>query len=294
MAHLDDIAVFVAVVEEGSFSGAARRLRLPPTSVSRRVRELEDRLGARLLNRTTRSLSLTDAGQHYFDAASAGLGLIADADRAAQGGQAEPAGTIRISAPVNLAASLFGNTIAGFLQRTPKVKVELLLTDDRVDLLRARIDVAVRIGELPDSSLVAKKLGTARRLYCASPAYLAARGTPQRPADLEAHDCIVSGDSVDGNVWTFRKGNSVETVHVTGRVAVNVMSFCTAAAVAGLGIAQLPEVMARPELAAGRLRTILDDHTVDRGGIYLVFPSNRHPSAAVRAFVEHVEASLGH
>lgn len=293
MAHLDDIAVFVAVVEEGSFSGAARRLRLPPTSVSRRVRDLEDRLGSRLLNRTTRSLSLTDAGQRYFEAASAGLGLIAEADRAALGGQAEPAGTIRISAPVNLAASLFGNTIANFLQRTPKVKVELLLTDDRVDLLRARIDVAVRIGELPDSSLVAKKLGMARRIYCASPAYLAARGTPQRPADLETHDCIVSGDSVEGNVWSFRKGNAVETVHVTGRVAVNVMSFCTAAAVAGLGIAQLPEVMAQPELAAGRLRTVLDDYPVDRGGIYLVFPSNRHPSAAVRAFVEHIEGSVG-
>lgn len=293
MAHLDDIAVFVAVVQQGSFSGASRRLRLPPTTVSRRVRALEDRLGSRLLNRTTRSLSLTDAGQHYFEACRTGLGLIEDADRAAQGLQAEPAGTIRISAPVNLAASLFGEVIASFLERAPKVKVELLLTDERVDLLRARIDIAVRIGELPDSSLIARKLGVARRIYCASPAYLAARGTPTRPKDLETHDCIVSGDSVHGNVWTFRRGNTLETVHVTARVAVNVMSFCTAAAVAGLGVAQLPEVMARPEIDAGRLRAVLDDYPVDRGGIYLVFPSNRHPSAAVRAFVDHVEASVG-
>ncbi len=289
MAHLDDIAVFVAVVQESSFAGAAGRLRLPPTTVSRRVRQLEDRLGTRLLHRTTRSLSLTDAGRHFFETCSLALGRIQDAERIARGQQSEPSGTVRVSAPINYAASLFSDIIADFMQKTPKVKIELLLTDERLDLFRERIDVALRIGELPDSSLVARKLGTARRLYCASPAYLAARGTPVRPSDLEHHDCIVSGDSVEGNVWTFRRGNVTESVHVNGRVAANVMSFCILAAVAGLGIAQLPEPMARPEIEAGRLVAVLDGYPVERGGVYLVFPSNRHLSAAVRAFVDHVE-----
>ena len=290
MAHLDDIAVFVSVVEQGSFAGAAARLHVPPTTVSRRVRQLEDRLGTRLLHRTTRSLSLTEAGERYFEACRAGLGLIDEAERVARGAQAEPSGVIRISAPINFAAMLFSDIVADFLHHHPKVRVELLLTDERLDLLRARIDVAVRIGELPNSSLVVRKLGVARRFYCASPAYLAARGTPKHPRDLDGHDCIVSGDSTEGVSWTFAKAGKVETIPVRARVAANVMAFCTLAAVNGLGIAQLPEGLARPEIEAGRLVPLFEAYTVERGGIYLVFPSARHLSASVRAFVDHAEA----
>ena len=290
MAHLDDVAVFVSVVEQGSFAGAASRLHLPATTVSRRVRQLEDRLGTRLLNRTTRSLAMTSAGEAYFDACRSGLSLIEEAERTAQGTQAEPTGVVRISAPVNFAASLFGDITAAFMQRYPKVKVELLLTDELVDLVRSRIDVALRTGELSDSSLVARKLGVVRRLYCASPDYVAARGAPSQPRDLKDHDCIVSGASTEGVTWTFGSGKAAQTIHLNARIAANVMSFCTAAAVAGLGIAQLPEALAEPHIAAGRLVTVLDDYVVERGGIYLVFPSNRHQSAAVRAFVDHVEA----
>jgi len=290
MGHLEDISVFVSVVQQGSFAGAAAQLHVPPTTVSRKVRQLEDRLSARLLNRTTRSLSLTEAGERYFEACRTGLGLIEEADRAAQGTQSEPTGTIRLSAPVNFAAALFSDIVAAFMKDYPHVKVELLLTDDRVDLLRARIDIAVRTGELADSSLVARKIGTARRLYCASPAYLEARGTPRQPAELLKHDCIVHGDSTDGVTWSFTTGDGqVQTVPVHGRVAANVMSFCALAAAAGLGIAQLPEGLARPEIAAGRLVEILAAYRQDRGGVYLIFPSNRHMSAAVRAFVDHVE-----
>lgn len=290
MAHLDDVAVFVAVVEQGSFAGAAKRLHLPPTTVSRRVRELEDRLGARLLNRTTRSLAMTSAGEAYFQTCRSGLQMIEEAGRAAQGFQAEPSGIVRVSGPVNFAASLFSDLIAAFMQRYPKVKLELLLTDERLDLLRSRIDVSLRTGELPDSSLVARKLGAVRRVYCASPEYLAARGVPKQPRDLKDHDCIVSGDSAEGATWTLGTGKSAQTVHVNARIAANIMSFCSAAAVAGLGIAQLPDALAQPHIAAGRLVTVLDEYAVERGGIYLVFPSNRHLSAAVRAFIDHVEA----
>jgi DNA-binding transcriptional LysR family regulator len=289
MAHLDDVAVFVAVVEQHSFAGAAGHLRLPPTTVSRRVRQLEDRLGTRLLNRTTRSLSLTEAGAAYFDSSRAGLALIKAADQSARGQQAEPSGTIRISAPIDFTAALLSDIIAEFLGQNPKVKVELRLTDERLDLLRARIDVAVRTGDMPDSSLVAKKLGTARRIWCASPAYLAKRGTPQRPADLKDHDCIVRGDTIDNVVWTFVRGKDVEAVPVKARICANVMSYCVLAAVAGLGVAQLPDGLVRREIEAGRLVAVLDEYAVDRSGIYLVFPSNRHTSAAVRAFAAHVE-----
>jgi DNA-binding transcriptional LysR family regulator len=289
MAHLDDIAVFVAVVEQRSFAAAAGRLHLPPTTVSRRVRQLEDRLGTRLLNRTTRSLSLTEAGAAYFESCRAGLGLIEDADRGARGMQAEPSGVIRISTPVDFAVVLLSDIIADFLRRNPKVKIELQLTDERLDLHRARIDIAVRTGELPDSSLVAKKLGEGRRRWYASPGYLAERGTPRHPHELKDHDCIIRGDSTEGVSWTFASGNEVEVVPVTGRICANVMSFCMHAAVAGLGIALLPEALARPDVAAGRLVSVLDDYVVDRGGLYLVFPSNRHMSAGVKAFVAHVE-----
>ena len=292
MAHLDDVAVFVAVVEQGSFAGAAGHLRLPPTTVSRRVRQLEDRLGTRLLNRTTRSLSVTEAGAAYFEACREGLGLITEADEGARGMQAEPSGTIRISAPIDLAAALFVGIVAEFLAQNPKVKIELLLTDERLDLLRARIDVALRTGELSDSSLVAKKLGAARRIWCASPSYLAARGRPERPGDLKDHDCVVRGATTEGVTWSFSNGKDIEIVPVKARICANVMSLCVLAAVAGLGIAQLPEGLVRRDIEAGRLVPLLEGYAIDRSGIYLVFPSNRHPSAAVKAFVAHVENGM--
>src|ERR1700712_1761749 len=166
MAHLEDVAAFVSVVEQGSFANAARRLQLPPTTISRRVRQLEEALGARLLHRTTRSLALTEAGQRYFDACSAGLGQIAEADRSARDTQTEPSGTVRVSAPVNFGVEFFSGLVADFLVRNPRVKAEIVLSDERLDLVRARIDVALRTGTLPDSSFVARKVASARRVFC--------------------------------------------------------------------------------------------------------------------------------
>jgi DNA-binding transcriptional LysR family regulator len=253
MAHLEDVAVFVSVVEEGSFANAARRLKLPPTTVSRRVRQLEEGLGVRLLHRTTRSLALTEAGRQYFEACSVGLGQIDEADRTARDTQVEPSGTVRISAPVNLGVEFFNSMIADFLAQNSRVKAEIILSDERLDLVRARVDVALRTGALPDSSFVARKVGSGRRIFCASPAYLERRGVPKVPDDLRHHDCVVSGDSTEGASWTFKGPDGPETVPVAGRLAVNVMSLAVAAAVAGLGIAQAPEGLTIPDVKAGRL-----------------------------------------
>lgn len=288
MAHLDDVAVFVSVVEQGSFANAARRLNLPPTTVSRRVRRLEEALGARLLHRTTRSLAPTEAGHRYFEACSQGLSQIAEADRAARETQAEPVGTVRISTPVNFGAEFFGGIVADFLVRNPRVKVEILLSDERVDLVRARIDVAIRTGALDDSSFLARKVGADRRIFCASPAYLSMRGTPMVPQDLRQHDCVVRGGSVEGVSWTFKGHDGAETVQVEGRLAVNVMSLTVMAAIAGFGIAQIPESLVTPDLKAGRLVQVLAPFVPDPTGVYVVFPSNRQMSAAVRAFIDHV------
>jgi DNA-binding transcriptional LysR family regulator len=288
MAHLEDVAVFVSVVEHGSFANAARRLKLPPTTVSRRVRQLEEALGVRLLHRTTRTLALTEAGRRYFEACSVGLEKIDAADRTARDTQAEPSGTVRISAPVNFGVEFFGSIVADFLVQNPRVKTEILLSDERLDLVRARIDVALRTGALPDSSFVARRVGAGRRIFCASPAYLAQRGVPAVPEDLRHHDCIISGDSTEGASWTFIGPNGQETVAVAGRLAANVMSLAVAAAVAGLGIAQVPEGLAMPDVKAGRLVPVLGRFAAEGAGVYLIFPSSRQMSAAVRAFIDHV------
>ncbi|MEO8883761.1 MAG: substrate binding domain-containing protein, partial [Devosia sp.] len=165
-----------------------------------------------------------------------------------------------------------------------------LLSDERLDLVKMRVDVALRTGALPDSGMVARKLGSAKRVFCASPAYLARRGTPETPADLKHHDCIVTGGSTDGTSWVFAGDGGNETVAVNGRFSANVMSFALTAAIAGLGIAQVPEGLALPDLKAARLVPVLEPFVLDGGALYVVFPSNQHVSAAVRAFIDHVTA----
>lgn len=288
MIDLNDVAIFVRVVEARSFTGAARSLRVPNTTVSRRVRKLEDRLGVRLLHRTTRSLNLTDAGRSYYEACSRSLSDIEDADQLVSETQTVPTGTIRISAPADFGGSFFVDVIADFLAQHPRVKAEVLLTDEQLNLIEARVDVALRASQLTDSTLVARKLGPTRRLFCASPAYIAARGEPRILDDLKNHDCIIFAGSVTGATWTVDGKDGTETISVNGRIAANTMLFALRAAVAGLGIAQLPEAIATRQIQAGRLITTLGQYSRERGGLYLVYPDRRHLSAATKAIIEHL------
>lgn len=293
MVDLNHVALFARVVETGSFSTAARALGVPKSTISRQIAKLEADLGARLLHRTTRKLELTALGRRYYDEASEGLSRLAAATDHLSATQAVPSGTIRVAAPVEMGARQLMAVIPAFLQANPKVDVELVLADGIVDLVAERIDVAFRTGQLPSSSLVARKLGPTRRVLVASPEYLRERGTPKRLADLREHDCVVFGPTVDKATWRLDGPDGRHEVRVHGRLAVDSARAALVAACAGVGIALLPEAVAADEIASGRLRQVLPRWAVEGGGLWLVYPSNRHPSSALRAFIAFYEATLG-
>jgi DNA-binding transcriptional LysR family regulator len=286
MLDLNDILVFARVVEAGSFTAAARLLGMPKTTVSRRIAALEQELGIRLLQRTTRNLNVTDAGRLYYEQSSQALRSIEHANLRIAETRTEPSGTIRISAPVGFGNYLLTGTAFDFLGAYPKTKVELHLTDDRLNLIDNGLDLAFRTGILPDSTLIARKLGSTHRTLCASPDYLACRGMPEKPADLVRHHCVIAGASASGAQWILDGPQGQETVTVHGRFAANEMQTVFAAAVAGYGVAQLPHGLAETSIREGRLRRILEDYTTPAGGLYAVYPSNQHLSPLVRAFIE--------
>ncbi|MGO4484693.1 LysR family transcriptional regulator [Rhizobium pisi] len=286
MLDLNDIAVFARVVEAGSFTAAARLLAMPKTTVSRRIAALEREVGVRLLQRTTRSLKLTDAGRLYYEESSQALRSLEQAKFRLAEARAEPAGTIRISAPVGFGGHFLSATIFDFLATYPKSRVELRLTDDRLNLIENGIDLAFRTGILEDSTLIARKLGSTHRILCASPDYLARCGAPDRPADLSRHDCVIAGPSAANAHWVLEGADRQETISVSGRFAANEMQAVMAAAIAGYGIAQLPYGVAEACIKDGRLHRVLDGYTTPAGGLHVVYPSSRHLSPLVKAFIE--------
>ncbi|RCW85651.1 LysR family transcriptional regulator [Phyllobacterium bourgognense] len=286
MLDLNDIVVFARVIEAGSFTAAARLLGMPKTTVSRRIAALEREVGVRLLQRTTRSLNVTDAGRLYYEQSSQALRTIEDANLQLAEARAEPSGTIRISAPVGFGGHFLSSAIFDFLATYPKTKAELCLTDDTLNLVEKGIDLAFRTGVLPDSTLIARKLGSTHRILCASPDYIARHGVPVTPADLARHHCVIAGPSITNAHWVLDGLHGQETVIVSGRFAANEMQAVTAAAIAGYGIAQLPYQVAEVPNKDGRLRRVLDDYTTPVGGLYVVYPSSRHLSPLVKAFIE--------
>jgi DNA-binding transcriptional LysR family regulator len=286
MIDLNDIVVFASVVEAGSFTAAARLLAMPKTTVSRRIAALEREVGVRLLQRTTRSLNLTDAGRLYYEQSSQGLRTIEEANLRLAEARAEPSGTIRISAPVGFGGHFLIRAVVDFLAMYPKTNVELRLTDDRLNLVEDGIDLAFRTGILQDSTLIARKLGSTHRLLCASPDYLARHGVPESPADLTRHQCVIAGPSASGAHWVLDGPSGQETVVVAGRFAANEMQAVVAAALAGFGIAQLPQAIAEGLIKEGRLQRVLRDYTTPAGGLYVLYPSSRHLSPLVKAFIE--------
>ncbi|HLZ68098.1 MAG TPA: LysR family transcriptional regulator [Aliidongia sp.] len=286
MLDLNDIVVFARVIEAGSFTAAARLLGMPKTTVSRRIAALEREVGVRLLQRTTRSLNATDAGRLYYAESSRALRTIEDANLRLAEARVEPSGTIRISAPVGFGGYFLSSAVFDFLAIYPKTKVELRLTDDKLNLVENGIDLSFRTGILPDSTLIARKLGSAHRILCASPNYLARHGVPAVPADLARHHCVIAGPSTANAHWMLEGSHGQETVTVSGRFAANEMQVVIAAAIAGHGIAQLPHRAAAAAMEDGRLRRVLDGYTTPVGGLYVVYPSSRHLSPLVKAFIE--------
>src|SRR6266404_2203261 len=286
MLDLNDILVFARVVEAGSFTAAARLLGMPKTTVSRRIAALEREVGVRLVQRTTRSLNMTDAGRLYYEQSSQALRTIEDANLRLAEARAEPSGTIRISAPAGFAGHFLTSAVFDFLAAYPKTRVELHLTDDTLNLVGNRIDLAFRTGILPDSTLIARKLASMHRILCASPDYRTRRGVPVASADLARHHCVIAGPSAGSAQWVLAGPRGQETVAVSGRFAANEMQAVIAAAIAGYGIAQLPDQVAEALVRDGRLRRVLDDYTTPAGGLYAVYPGSRHVSPLVKAFIE--------
>ena len=286
MPDLNDIVVFARVVEAGSFTAAARLLGMPKTTVSRRIAALEDEVGVRLIQRTTRSLHITDAGRLYYEQSSQALRTIEDANLQLAQARAEPSGTIRISAPAGFGSHFLTGAVFDFLAAYPKTKVELHLTDDTLNLVENRIDLAFRTGIFPDSTLIARKLGSTQKILCASLDYLARHGVPVAPEDLARHHCVIAGPSTGSAHWVLDGPRGQKTVVVSGRFAANEMQAVVAAAIAGYGIAQLPYQFAEAAVRNGQLRRVLGDYATPVGGIYAVYPSSRHVSPLVKAFIE--------
>jgi DNA-binding transcriptional LysR family regulator len=293
MLDFNDVAVFARVVEAGSFTGAARLLGMPKTTVSRRIAELEREVGIRLLQRTTRSLNMTDAGRLYYEESSRGLRAIENANLRLADARAEPSGTICVSAPVAFGSFFLADTVFDFLATYPNTKVELRLTDDKLNLVEEGIDLAFRTGVLADSTLIARKLGSTHKILCASPAYLELRGVPAAAVDLSRHDCIISRHSIAGAQWALEGPRGPETISVSGRIAANTMQLAFGAALAGYGIAQLPAATTVAAIKEGRLRRVLKEYASSIGGLYAVYPSSRHLSPAVKAFVDLAAKRIG-
>jgi DNA-binding transcriptional LysR family regulator len=291
--QLAALATFVRVVDTGSLSGAARSLPSSLTSVSRQISALEERFGTRLLLRTTRRLALTDDGRILYDRAKSILGELKDVELTLSSGRQEPSGRIRISAPTLMGRLLIAPLLPEFLRRHQSVSVELVLVDRAVDMLEEDIHASLRVGHLPDSQLVARKLADIQMIVCASPDYVKRFGLPQSPADLSRHDCLVFSDAPGIGEWRFKQNAKTECkIRISGRLWVNSLDALVAAAKQGAGIVRVPSWQVAAELAAGRLRRILVDHEPPPVPLHLLFQPSRLASPKIRVFVDYLVESM--
>jgi DNA-binding transcriptional LysR family regulator len=283
---------FVWVMETGSFSSAARQLQVGQPAVSKMIAQLEDRLGVRLLLRSTHGLTPTEAGQSFYERAKRSLEEADEADLAARGAAATLAGRLRISAAVTFATLHIMPKLPILLAEHPELDVEVVLDDRNIDLVDERIDVALRMGTLTDPTLTARRIGRCRRLVLGSPGYLARAGEPSTPEDLVAHESVIYAQGGGGSVWTFRRGGAETSVTVKGRVRVTAAEGVRAAVLAGLGLAIASEWMFGPELRNGTVRPVLQDWELPPLDLWAVFPTGRRASAKARAFVSFIQSHL--
>ncbi len=292
MDRLDEIRAFAAVADARSFTQGARKLEVSGAQVSKLVARLENRLGQRLLNRTTRDVSLTDTGQAYLERARELLESF-DALEGSVRDQRGPSGTLKVSAPVSFGKGQLTPALLDFAAGCAAVSVDVAFTDRIVNLVEEGFDVAVRIGHLTDSSLVARRLAAVRMVTCASPDYLARQGAPAALEDLAVHEAILDTNARDANLWAFGPQSDRREVRVHGRLRFNGAEACVAAAVAGFGITRTPAFAAADDLRAGRLVPLLCNQEPELIHVYAVYPHARHLAAKVRAFVDFLVVRYG-
>lgn len=290
MDTLTRMRTFVEVVDAGGFSAAARKLGRSKALISKYVKELEDELGARLMNRTTRRLSLTELGQAYYRDAGEILQRVDDLQDMVRDRHGEPTGLLRLAAPRTFGDGFLGRAIMDFVVDNPAIKLELHLDDRFVDLVDEGFDCAVRISDLQDSSLIARKLADYRFVTVARPDVIAAHGRPPRPEDLAHLPCVIDSNLRNRFTWHFAIEGDKHSVQVSGRVEVNSPTAVRLAVLAGLGFGSVPYSLIVDDVAAGNLEIVLPDFEVGPAAIYVVYPHRRHLSAKIRAFVDHMVA----
>ncbi|MEM1415899.1 MAG: LysR family transcriptional regulator [Myxococcota bacterium] len=291
MDRLESMKVFAEVAQLGSFRGAARSLRISSTAVSRHVSNLEDHLGTQLLVRTTRRLSLTEPGRAYLLRCVALLDDLEELERDVSDASASVRGRLRVTAGVSFAQEHLGTLIPAFVREHPDVEVEFVLSDHHLDLVAERIDLAIRIGQLEDSTMIARRLAPCRHVVCASPGYLEGRALPRAPAELAAHDCII--DTNQPRQWWLRGPEGESTHAVRGRYIVNSAHAARDAALAGIGLAYLPTFVAGPRLRRGELVRVLGGYEARSLQLVAVYAHNRHLRGSVRALVDFLAARFG-
>jgi len=293
MDRFEAMAVFVKVAESDSLSAAARGLGLSLTSVSRQITALEQRLGTQLVVRTTRRLALTEEGRLYHAQARRILAEVEEAEQALTAQQAEPAGRLHVGAPTLIGRLRLAPLLPEILARHPRLDVDLTLTDRPVNLAEDGIDVAIRIGRQPDSSLIARRLGTLRMQVCAAPGYLARRGEPATPADLAGHDCLVFAEAPGAASWPFQMPDGRVMVPVPSRIRANSLDAVVAAALGGAGLVRAPSWQLADPIAAGRLVPVLTPYERPSTPVQALFLPNRLLSPKIRLFVDFLAGRWG-
>ncbi|WP_394851164.1 LysR family transcriptional regulator [Pendulispora rubella] len=289
---LNQMSIFAAVVEAGTFTAAAKALGMPKSTVSKRISELEDRLGCRLLHRTTRRVKLTAVGCSYHAECQRIVADARAADRTVAARDGSLQGIVRVTAPW-LLAEIVAPAMHRFLRENENVSLEVWITNRVVDLIEEGVDLAIRPGSLTDSSLVARRLGEVEHCICASPDYLERHRTVTKPSDLRTHACIAFGRMGTKRTWSFERDGKKTLVAVNGRYAVTSGALMHRAALAGLGIASVPKFVVEDDLASGRLVRLLENWTTGRGAVHLVYPSGRHLSPAVRGLLDVLVSTFG-
>ena len=285
------ITAFVKVVETGSFARAAERLDVSVSSVSRHVSDLEAHLDARLLNRTTRRLSLTETGRAFHQRCVQLLADLEEAEESAGAGTVEPRGTLRLTSSITFGARYLAPAIAVFMARYPAMRFDVELSDRAVDIVDEGFDIAVRIGAIGSQNLVGRRIGSTHLVCCAAPSYLMLHGEPSAPEDLAAHACLTYEYSTLRDVWPFRdRAGGEHNIPISGPLQANNGRFLEAMAVAGTGIVYEPDFIVGPDVLSGKLTPILRDFCAPPTSIYVVYPSRRHLSAKVRAFTDFLAA----
>jgi DNA-binding transcriptional LysR family regulator len=293
MDKLDAMNAFAKVVAAGSYAEAARRLGLTRSAVSKAVMELEQILGARLLDRTTRRVTPTEAGLAYYERVASILADVEETELQISRLHEEPRGVLKVNAPMSFGILYLGDAVAEFMARYPELRLELVLNDRFIDPLEEGVDVTIRIGTLSDSSLIARRLAPARRGLVAAPAYVARHGAPETPADLVNHRCLAYGHMAAVHRWQLMQGGEVVNVQISAALCSNNGEVLRAAALAGNGIANLPTFLVGPDIAAGQLQTVLTATPPTELGIFALYAPNRYLAAKTRVFIDFLVSRFG-